>query len=67
MSRIGLNTYMLPIQSAASSKVLIDGQEYLMLGSYSYLGLITHPDIIQAGHEALDKYGTGWGGVRLLK
>jgi len=66
MSRMGLNTYMLPIQSAASSKVFIDGQEYLMLGSYSYLGLITHPDIIQAGHEALDKYGTGAGGVRLL-
>jgi len=66
MRRIGLDTYMLPIQSAASSKVLIDGQEYLMLGSYSYLGLINHPDIIQAGHEALDKYGTGAGGVRLL-
>jgi len=66
MRRIGLDTYMLPIQSAASSKVFIDGQEYLMLGSYSYLGLINHPDIIQAGHEALDKYGTGAGGVRLL-
>ncbi len=64
--KLGLNSYMLPIQNAASSKVLVDGQELLMLGSYSYLGLITHPEIIKVGHEAMDKYGVGAGGVRLL-
>lgn len=37
-----------------------------MLGSYSYLGLINHPEIKKAAKEAIDKYGTGAGGVRLL-
>jgi len=66
LSKLGLNSYMLPIQNAASSSVLVDGQELLMLGSYSYLGLITHPEIIKVAHEALEKYGVGAGGVRLL-
>ncbi|MHA1202947.1 MAG: aminotransferase class I/II-fold pyridoxal phosphate-dependent enzyme, partial [Candidatus Heimdallarchaeaceae archaeon] len=64
--RYGLMTYMLPIQGAASNKVMIDNQELLMLGSYSYLGLINHPEIIATAHEAIDKYGSGAGGVRLL-
>jgi 8-amino-7-oxononanoate synthase len=65
-TKLGLNSYMLPIQNAACSKVRVDDKELLMLGSYSYLGLITHPEIIKVGHEALDKYGVGAGGVRLL-
>ncbi len=64
--RFGLMTYMLPIQGAASKKVMVDNQELLMLGSYSYLGLVTHPEIIATAHEAIDKYGSGAGGVRLL-
>jgi len=66
LHRFGLMTYMLPIQGSASHKVMVDNQELLMLGSYSYLGLITHPEIIAAAHEAIDKYGSGAGGVRLL-
>ncbi len=64
--RFGLMTYMLPIQGVASNKVTIGNQELLMLGSYSYLGLISHPEIFKVAHEALDKYGSGAGGVRLL-
>lgn len=40
--------------------------EMLMLGSYSYLGLNGHPAINRAAHKAIDKYGTGTHGVRLL-
>ncbi|MCZ7666163.1 MAG: aminotransferase class I/II-fold pyridoxal phosphate-dependent enzyme [Chloroflexi bacterium] len=40
--------------------------EMIMLGSYSYLGLIGHPKINAAAKEAIDKYGTGTHGVRLL-
>ena len=38
----------------------------VQLASYSYLGLIGHPRIEQAAQEAIDEYGTGAGGVRLL-
>ncbi|MCB8991681.1 MAG: aminotransferase class I/II-fold pyridoxal phosphate-dependent enzyme [Ardenticatenaceae bacterium] len=40
--------------------------EMVMLGSYSYLGLIGHPKINAAAKAAIDKYGTGTHGVRLL-
>jgi len=43
-----------------------DGREMVQLASYSYLGLIGHPRIEAAAHEAIDRYGTGAGGVRLL-
>jgi 8-amino-7-oxononanoate synthase len=45
---------------------MADGAEMVMLASYSYLGLIGHPSIDQAAREALDTYGSGAGGVRLL-
>lgn len=37
-----------------------------MLGGYSYLGLIKHPEIDRAAQEAIRQYGTGTHGVRLL-
>lgn len=40
--------------------------EMIMLGSYSYLGLIGHPKINQAAQAAIERYGTGTHGVRLL-
>lgn len=40
--------------------------EMIMLGSYSYLGLIGHPAIDRAAKEAVDQFGTGTHGVRLL-
>lgn len=40
--------------------------EMIMLGSYSYLGLIGHPQINAAAQEAVEHYGTGTHGVRLL-
>ena len=40
--------------------------ELLMLGGYSYLGLNGHPKINQAAKEAIERYGTGTEGVRML-
>ncbi len=48
------------------SRILVDGREMRMFASYSYLGLIGHPRITAAAHEALDRYGTGTHGVRIL-
>ena len=64
--RFGLVTYMLPIEGATGRTVQVEGKELIMLGSYSYLDLITHPEVIKVAHETLDKYGVGAGGVRLL-
>lgn len=45
---------------------MADGREMVMLASYSYLGLIGHPRIDAAAIAAVEKYGSGAGGVRLL-
>jgi hypothetical protein len=51
----------------ADGRVVVSGHgEMLMLGSYSYLGLNRHPKINKATHDAIEKYGTGGGGARLL-
>ncbi len=45
---------------------VINYGEMIMLGGYSYLGLIGHPKINAAAKAAIDHYGTGTYGVRLL-
>ncbi|MCK5921862.1 MAG: pyridoxal phosphate-dependent aminotransferase family protein, partial [Methylococcales bacterium] len=40
--------------------------DMIMLGGYSYLDLIGHPKINAAAKAAVDRYGTGTHGVRLL-
>ena len=45
---------------------VLDHGDMIMLASYSYLGLIGHPKINAASKAAVDKYGTGTHGVRLL-
>jgi 8-amino-7-oxononanoate synthase len=59
--------YNQPIQELrGGTRVLNKGREMLMFASYSYLGLIGHPKINAAAKDAVDKYGTGTHGVRLL-
>jgi len=48
------------------TRVMIDGREMQMFASYSYLGLIGHPKINAAAKAAIEKYGSGTHGVRML-
>lgn len=43
----------------------IEARPVLMLGSNSYLNLTTHPKVVAAAREAIDKYGYGAGAVSL--
>ncbi len=59
--------YNQPVQELrGGSRVLVRGREMGMYASYSYLGLIGHPRINAAAQAAVEKYGTGTHGVRLL-
>ncbi len=49
-----------------NARAIVRGREMLMFASYSYLGLLGHPRINAAAKAAIDKYGTGTHGVRLL-
>ncbi|MBI3243813.1 MAG: aminotransferase class I/II-fold pyridoxal phosphate-dependent enzyme [Chloroflexi bacterium] len=49
-----------------NARAIVHGREMLMFASYSYLGLLGHPRINEAAKAAIDKYGTGTHGVRML-
>ncbi len=62
----GLYTYQQPLQGHSGNWARVGGREFLMLSSYDYLGLIGHSAIERSAKEAIETYGTGSGGVRLL-
>jgi 8-amino-7-oxononanoate synthase len=56
-----------PVAGAAAPVTLFaDGRERVNLGSNNYLGLTTDPRVVSAAREALDRYGTGSSGSRIL-
>jgi 8-amino-7-oxononanoate synthase len=61
-----LYTYQLPLNRASGPRSAALGEELVMFSSYSYLGLIGHPRITAAVDDAVSRYGTSTGGVRLL-
>jgi 8-amino-7-oxononanoate synthase len=61
-----LYTYQLPLSQAPGPESGALGSAFTMFSSYSYLGLIGHPRIATAVKEAVERYGTSTGGVRLL-
>ena len=58
--------YFRLIESPTSPVMEVEGAERIMLGSNNYLGLTGDPRVIAAAHEAVDRYGTGLTGSRLL-
>jgi glycine C-acetyltransferase len=59
--------YNLPVaELRGGARVVVDGREMGMFASYSYLGLLGHPRINEAARRAIDTYGTGTHGVRML-
>lgn len=61
-----LNPYFRLLTSQAGPVVEMEGRETIMLGSNNYLGLTGDDRVKEAARDALDKYGTGVTGSRLL-
>jgi 8-amino-7-oxononanoate synthase len=58
--------YFRTLEGPAGPIVEMEGAERIMLGSNNYLGLTGDPRVIEGAQAALNKYGTGLTGSRLL-
>jgi len=54
------------ITGANGPKINIGGKELINLSSNNYLGLATHPRMVEASIKATEKYGVGAGAVRTI-
>ena len=45
---------------------ICNGRRTILLGTYNYMGMTFDPDVIAAGKKALDDYGSGTTGSRVL-
>ena len=48
------------------TRAVIRGRETILLGTYNYMGMTFDPDVIAAGKAALDAFGSGTNGSRML-
>src|SRR3954463_11976451 len=55
-----------PLQPPAAPVVEMEGAQRVMLGSNNYLGLTGDPRVMQGARDALERFGTGLTGSRLL-
>ena len=58
--------YFRRLEGPAGPVVEMEGAERIMLGSNNYLGLTADPRVMQGARDALERYGTGLTGSRLL-
>ncbi|MDB5662095.1 MAG: 8-amino-7-oxononanoate synthase, partial [Sphingomonas bacterium] len=48
------------------TQAIIQGRRTILLGTYNYMGMTFDPDVIAAGKRALDEFGAGTTGSRVL-
>jgi 8-amino-7-oxononanoate synthase len=58
--------YLREFDPPAAPVVAMDGRKLIMLGSNNYLGLATHPRVVEATVRAVQEFGTGACSSRVL-
>nr|WP_157134670.1 aminotransferase class I/II-fold pyridoxal phosphate-dependent enzyme [Sphingomonas sp. PAMC 26605] len=53
-------------QVKSPTEAVIAGKDTILLGTYNYMGMTFDADVIQAGKDALDQFGSGTNGSRML-
>lgn len=54
------------IESEQGSEIVVGGKKVLNFCANNYLGLSSHPDLIKAAHDEIDKRGYGLSSVRFI-
>jgi len=63
---MGLYPFFQPLQDSDATTATFKGTEVVMIGSNNYLGLTTHPKVMQAAMEAIERFGTSCTGSRFV-
>ncbi len=66
VEEIGCYPFFIPLESEAGPEVVIGGRRLVMLGSNNYLGLTQDPRVKGAAIQAIERYGSGCTGSRLM-
>ena len=66
LKQAGLSRHLRTVMSAPTGRIILDGREVINLASNNYLGLSTHPKVLDAAVEATRAFGTGASGSRLI-
>ncbi|MFM6853057.1 MAG: serine palmitoyltransferase [Sphingopyxis sp.] len=53
-------------QVKSPTVAICNGRETILLGTYNYMGMTFDADVLAAGHAALDNFGSGTTGSRVL-
>ena len=53
-------------EGPAHPNILVDGKPVIEFSSYNYLGLASHPEVIESAQAAIDQYGTSVGASRIV-
>src|SRR5690606_3589041 len=48
------------------TRAICNGRDTILLGTYNYMGMTFDPDVIEAGKQALENFGSGTTGSRVL-
>ncbi len=62
----GVSPFFHEVESPAAPVVEMEGARRIMLGSNNYLGLTGDPRVVAGARDALERFGTGLTGSRLL-
>lgn len=66
LKKEGLYPYFHRLETKQAPEVMMEGKNIIMIGSNNYLGLTSHPEVIAAARDAVEKYGSGCSGSRFL-
>jgi len=66
LKEAGLFIHLRTVDSAPGAWMVVDGEKVLNLCTNNYLGLAAHPRLVQAAHDALDRFGVGPTAVRSI-
>jgi 8-amino-7-oxononanoate synthase len=67
LAKGALDPFNLVMEKVLSpTRAICNGRDTILLGTYNYMGMTFDPDVIEAGKAALDNFGSGTTGSRVL-